>query len=90
LELKDGLDIQTALRNTFLGTGKAMILTTVILLSGFCFLLTSNFGGTFVVGFFTAITLVIALLADLLLLPVLISMLGIGKKFAAPKEEREE
>jgi predicted RND superfamily exporter protein len=43
-------------------------------------LLSSSFGGTFATGLYTALTLVFALLADLLLLPVLLKYL-----YKAPK-----
>jgi uncharacterized protein len=43
-------------------------------------LMCSSFGGTFVIGLFTAVTLVVALLADMLLLPALIRLSGIGKQ----------
>lgn len=91
LEIKDGNDMETSLRNTMLGTGKAMILTTLILLSGFAFLMTSSFGGTYVVGLFTALTLVMALLADLFFLPVLIRFFNLGaKRIAMEKSEESE
>jgi predicted RND superfamily exporter protein len=89
IELREGKDLETALKNTMTGTGKAMILTTLILLAGFIFLLTSDFGGTYVVGLFTALTLLLALLSDLLLLPVLVRWSGLGKKYAPPVKEDE-
>lgn len=89
LELREGNDIETAIRNTMLGTGKALVLTTVILLTGFFLLLFSDFGGTFVVGLFTAITLVFALFSDLLLIPLLIRIAGL-KGYAKHKEEPGE
>lgn len=80
IELREGRDIETALMNTTTGTGKALILTTLILLAGFVFLLTSDFGGTYIVGLFTGLTLLLALFSDLLLLPVLVRWSGLGKK----------
>jgi predicted RND superfamily exporter protein len=61
-----------ALQTAFLVTGKAMILTTLILCSGFMLLLLSSFNGTFNLGFLLSITLFVALILDLTLLPVLI------------------
>ena len=78
LELQDGVELETAIRRTVLGTGKALVMTTVILLGGFAMLLTSNFGGTFAVGLFTGLTLLVALFSDLLLLPVLVRWSGVG------------
>lgn len=72
LERDGGASVEEAIRTTMLGTGKAMILTSIVLLGGFVILLASNFGGTFNTGFFTALTILFALLSDLILLPVLL------------------
>lgn len=63
---------EVALRNAFLVTGKAMILTTLVLCSGFLLLLFSTFNGTFFLGLLLSIALFVALILDLTLLPVLI------------------
>ncbi len=83
-ELRIGRDLETGLHNAMMGTGKAMIIAGLILLSGFGSLMTSDFGGTFVIGLFTTVTLLVALPADLLLLPALIRLTGIGKLAADP------
>lgn len=72
LERQLGRTVDIALRNTLLGTGKAMIMTSLILLGGFIILLASDFGGTFGVGLFTGLTILFALVADFFLLPVMI------------------
>lgn len=91
VELREGRDLETAIQNTITGTGKALTLTTVILLAGFVLLLTSDFGGTFVMGFFTALTLLVALISDLLLMPVLVRWSGLAKKYRNPvKSEQVE
>lgn len=72
LERQQGHSVDDAISNTLLGTGKAMILTSIVLLGGFVLLLASSFGGTFNTGFFTALTIVFALFADLIFLPVLL------------------
>ena len=72
LERRLGRSLETAIRNTLLGTGKAMLITSVVLVGGFITLLTSDFGGTFSTGLFTALTVLFALLADLFLLPILL------------------
>ncbi|MBI2257443.1 MAG: MMPL family transporter [Flavobacteriia bacterium] len=72
IELAKGKSKLLALKSTFLTTGKAMILTTLILCSGFLMLLFSGFLGTFIMGLMISITLFVALLADLFLLPVLL------------------
>ena len=72
LELKRGRSYLYAIKRTFLSTGKAIVLTSVILCAGFLLLLFSDFLGTFYVGLLISLTLLFALLADLFLLPVLL------------------
>jgi predicted RND superfamily exporter protein len=64
--------VAEAVRLTYLTTGKAIIVTSLILAVGFLTLCSSDFLGTFYIGLLIAITLLVALLADLLLLPVLL------------------
>lgn len=71
-ELQHGLSQRAAIQTTIVHTGKAMIITSCILIAGFVMLLASDFGGTLSTGLFTALTIVFALLADLYLLPVLL------------------
>ncbi len=72
IEINKGLTVLRALKNTFLTTGKAMIVTTMILCAGFALFCFSNFGATYFLGIFICATLVFALFIDLLLLPVLL------------------
>lgn len=76
LELGKGRQWLYALKRTFIDTGKAIILTTIILSSGFAVLMFSQFGVTFYSGLLISMALIFALLADLLLLPVLLIRLG--------------
>ena len=76
MELGKGRQWLYALKRTFIDTGKAIILTTIILSSGFAVLMFSQFGVTFYSGLLISLALVFALLADLLLLPVLLIRLG--------------
>lgn len=71
-ELMKGRSKMYALKRSYMTTGKAMILTTLILCSGFCLLVLSSFMGTFYLGIMLCITLFAALIADLTLLPVLL------------------
>lgn len=73
IELAKGKQLAFALRSTFLSTGKAMIITTIIICAGFASLVFSDFKSTYYVGLMISLTLVIALLADLILLPILIA-----------------
>jgi predicted RND superfamily exporter protein len=71
-ELMKGKSVPEALKHSFIVTGKAMVLTTLILCSGFLLLLFSTFMGTFNMGLLLGITLFVALILDLTLLPLLI------------------
>lgn len=77
IEKAKGLTTDEALHATLTITGKALIITTIILFTGFMLLTFSDFSGTFRVGFLVSTTLIIALLADLFLLPVLIRVFKI-------------
>ena len=72
LELNKGQSKLYALKRTYLSTGRAIILTTLILCSGFLLLILSDFLGTFYVGLLLSLTLLFALIADLFILPVLL------------------
>lgn len=71
-ERKKGKSLIYGLKRTYLTTGKALVLTTVILSSGFLVLTGSDFQITFYAGFLIGMSLIFALLADLLWLPILI------------------
>ena len=75
LELDKGRSLPFAMRTTLLSTGKAMILTAMVIASGFATLMFSDFKSTFYVGLLISLTLVIALLAELVLMPVLLVFL---------------
>lgn len=72
IELRKKKSVLYALKRTYLSTGKAIIVTSLILSGGFLTLLFSSFGGTFYTGLLVSLTLIFALLIDLTLLPVLI------------------
>ncbi len=79
LELLKGESQHTALRNAFVYTGKALIITSIILFGGFISLCFSSFQSTFYIGLLVTLTLVFALVFDLSLLPALLSYLS-GKE----------
>ncbi len=72
LEINKGKSFLYALKRTYLSTGRAIILTTLILCSGFLLLMFSDFLGTFYIGLLISCTLFFALVADLFFLPVLL------------------
>jgi len=74
-EMAAGLNLRDAIRTSILGTGKAIILTSLVLLGGFGALMTSRFEGTANLGALVSLTVFLALLADLLLLPALLHVM---------------
>lgn len=85
IELKRGLSFQDALEITTQKTGRAIIVTSMILLLGFGTLITSEFTSTTLMGILISATIFFAVLADLLVLPSLFYWLkpklkGITKK----------
>ena len=71
-ELGKGSSLVYAIKRTFLETGRAIILTSLILVLGFGLLIFSQFGVTHYTGLLIAAALIFALLADLFLLPLLL------------------
>lgn len=71
-ELMKGKTTAFALRRSYMTTGKAMILTSLILCAGFLMLTFSSFMGTHNLGLLLSTTLLFALIADLTLLPILL------------------
>jgi predicted RND superfamily exporter protein len=72
MELDKGRSMLYALKRASISTGKAIVLTSLILVSGFFALIFSDFTSTYYIGLLVSITLLFAVLADLFLLPVLI------------------
>ena len=79
-ELMKGRSKMYALKRSFLTTGKAMIITTFILCAGFILLVFSSFLGTATMGVLLCLTLFLALIVDLTLLPVLLMLFFKVKK----------
>ncbi len=67
-----GMDPETAIRYAFISVGKALFITTIVLIAGFLVLTASGFQPTWGMGWLASITIGIALLADFLLLPTLL------------------
>jgi uncharacterized protein len=72
LELAKGKSSLYALKRTYFSTGKAIVVTSLILSGGFLTLVMSSFGGTFYTGLLVSLTLLFAVVIDLTLLPVLL------------------
>lgn len=86
IELSKGRSYLYAIKRTYLSTGKALIMTTVILSGGFLTLIFSEFLGTFYLGFLIGLTLIFALICDMIYLPVLLWLMGDRRKMQ--KKER--
>jgi len=69
LQLAQGRTLATAVKRSFLATGKAIVVTSLILCGGFMTLTTSSFLGTFHIGLLISLTLLFAVVADLTFLP---------------------
>ncbi len=65
-------DVEAALRMTFVETGKPIILTSIILFFGFLVMLFSVHPPSQTVGWLISLTLLTAVVCDLLLIPILI------------------
>lgn len=76
LELDKGKSLPLAIKRTFLSTGKAIIITSLIISAGFLVLISSDFKGTIMTGALVSLTLILAVLADLVLLPLLLLRFG--------------
>ncbi|SFT46451.1 hypothetical protein SAMN05216474_0707 [Lishizhenia tianjinensis] len=72
LEMNKGKSVLYAIKRSYLSTGRAIILTSIILCSGFLLLIFSDFLGTVYMGMMISITLVSAVIADLFILPLLL------------------
>jgi uncharacterized protein len=72
LSLKEGFSLERSIRTTVTETGKAIIFTSIVLFFGFFNMIFSSNPLTLTIGLLISITLVGAVICDLLLLPVLI------------------
>jgi hypothetical protein len=75
-------DTYKAIRATLLGTGRALLITSLVLSSGFFVLTVASMKNFVQFGFFTGITILFALLADFLVAPALMVLVTRGDKAA--------
>jgi len=78
IESGKGKSFIYSLKRTYLSTGKAIVITTLILCAGFISLVFSDFKSTFLIGTYVGLILFAAVITDLLLLPVL--LININRK----------
>ena len=77
---KKGLSLEDSIAYVFQYAGTAIVFTTIILSLSFLLFMGSSFAPNFNFGIVTASALIIAFIADLLLLPAILSMIDKGRK----------
>ena len=82
LERRKGRSHLYALKRSYLSSGKAIVVTSLILVGGFLTLLFSSFTSTFYMGLLVSVTLILAITLDLMIMP-LIMLYGLAD---APKK----
>ncbi len=65
-------DVQETVKQTIRQTGISIIYTSLVLVAGFIIFCLSDFGGTQALGWLTSLTLLVAMITNLILLPVLL------------------
>jgi len=78
-ELDQNNKPEAALKNTIMTTGKAIIVTSLVLSAGYTSIIISESRESFFHGLLIGMTLIVALFTDLFLLPILIRSLTIQK-----------
>jgi hypothetical protein len=73
-------NIEATIKSTVQQTGLSIIYTSLVLIVGFVIFCASSFGGTFALGWLTSVTLLVATITNLILLPVLLLMINNNKK----------
>jgi predicted RND superfamily exporter protein len=79
-------DCQEAVRKTLLSTGRAMLFTSLVLVTGFFVFMFATLNNVYYFGLLTGVTLIFALLADFFLSPALLELVtrtAYGRKLAA-------
>jgi uncharacterized protein len=71
-------DVNATVSATIKNTGLSIVYTSLVLIAGFIIFCFSSFGGTIALGWLTSVTLLVATLTNLILLPVL--LLGAAAK----------
>ncbi|MGB0390963.1 MAG: efflux RND transporter permease subunit [Salibacteraceae bacterium] len=69
-------DLKPAVLESIKETGVSMMYTSIILFFGFGVFASSNFGGTQALGILTSLTLIVAMIVNLVLLPSLLLTMG--------------
>ncbi len=75
-----GNDVQATVSATIKSTGLSIVYTSLVLIAGFVIFCMSSFGGTQSLGWLTSVTLFVATVTNLILLPVLLLLMAPKKK----------
>ncbi len=68
-------NVQVAVEKTLTSTGRAMLLTTIVLSAGFFIFIFSSMNNLISFGLITGLTIIIALLGDILLAPAMMALI---------------
>lgn len=79
-------DVTQTVSSTINNTGLSIVYTALVLIAGFVIFCGSSFGGTMALGWLTSVTLLVATLTNLILLPVLLLLFAPKKKAAKTAE----
>jgi predicted RND superfamily exporter protein len=85
-ELKTGLTVKEAAIESIRESGVSMIYTSIVLFAGFSVFIFSDFGGTKALGILLSITLLVAMICNLVILPTLLMTLNKFVNIKAMKE----
>lgn len=80
IEMNAGKPLSEAIKSSYFSSGKAIIITSIILCSGFLALVFSSFASTFYLGLLVSVVLLLAVLIDISLLPLLCHKWLVEKK----------
>ena len=69
-------DVAATVSSTIRHTGLSIVYTSLVLIAGFVIFCISSFGGTKSLGWLTSVTLLVATLTNLILLPALLMVLA--------------
>ena len=82
-------DIQVAVEKTLTSTGRAMLLTTIVLSAGFFIFTISSMNNLISFGLITGLTIIIALFGDILLAPAMMALIYKNRPSNSVKKETQ-
>ena len=90
MEKRNEKSLMYAIKRTYLTTGKAMIIMTMLLCCGFCVLALSSFQALKIVGTMISFTLFMAMINEMILMPVLIMLFYKDKPLKKRRKKEKE